>query len=48
MGQMEIVTGAEACKNREVPNTGVIKFTDATLRDGEQCGVAEISTRKRV
>lgn len=48
MGQMKIVKGAEACRNREVPNTGVIKFTDATLRDGEQCGVAEISTQKRV
>lgn len=48
MGQMEITMGAEACKNREVPNTGVIKFTDATLRDGEQCGVAEISTQKRI
>lgn len=48
MGKMGITMGAEACKNREVPNTGVIKFTDATLRDGEQCGVAEISTQKRV
>ena len=48
MGQVDVERGAEACKNREVPNTGVIKFTDATLRDGEQCGVAEISTQKRV
>lgn len=40
--------GAEACKGKEVPSTGIIKFTDAILRDGEQCEVAEIPTQKRI
>jgi isopropylmalate/homocitrate/citramalate synthase len=48
MGQAEVSAGAETCRNKEIPSTGVIKFTDATLRDGEQCRVAGISTRERI
>jgi isopropylmalate/homocitrate/citramalate synthase len=48
MGQVEVQVGGETCRSKEMLPTGVISFTDSTLRDGEQCKVAEVSTKERI
>jgi isopropylmalate/homocitrate/citramalate synthase len=48
MRQSQAQKGSDICRNKYMTPIGIISFTDSTLRDGEQCRVAEIPTGERI